>query len=125
MKTVFAFCRLYLCPVNRFPALQKLFSYMKSHLRIVELLYLIQSILFTSLPCLLPGACISPLQLWASLSSEGRHLMETCPLDLLSHNVWLLVQLLSEKASDGGRLRHSTKKYNNIIRTYFIEVHFC
>ena len=98
-----------------FPSLEKLFSYMRYHLRIVELLYLIQISLFTCLPHSLTCVCISPLQLSTSLSSEGRHLMETYPLDFLSLNVWLLAQLFSVKASHGGSLKHSTKKYSRIL----------
>jgi hypothetical protein len=41
--------------------------------------------------------------------------METYPLDFLSHNVWLLAQLPSEKVSDGGRLNLSNKKYRRTL----------
>jgi hypothetical protein len=41
--------------------------------------------------------------------------MENYPLEFLSHDVWLLAQLLSKNVSDGGRLRHSTKKYSRIL----------
>ena len=77
--------------------------------------FFIQRSLFTCLPHHLAHIFISLAQLCASLRSEGRHLMETYPLEFLSHDVWLLPQLLSKNFSDGGRLRHSTKKYSRIL----------
>ena len=77
-------------------------------------------------PHCLTCAFISSLQLWSSVSYQWRHLMETYPLDFVSHNAWLSAQLLQEKASGGGRLRHSTKKYSRILSWVFSLIYiFC